>query len=160
VLDHGPSAGHPATQHPARQHHRIRPTNEQEHDMTAGNTTTITGNLTSDPTLRILESGNSVANFTVAVTDRIYDRTTGEWKDGATAFIRCTAWRNAGAENIVDSMTKGTRVLVTGKLRQHTYTTDSGEQRTSTELEADEVGLSLRFATATAKKTTPATTTS
>ena len=112
------------------------------------NSTTISGNLTADPTLRFTPSGTSVVNFTVANTDRIYDRSTGEWKDGAKLFMNCFAWKNAGAENIAESLAKGAAVMVTGKLRQRSYTTDDGNNRTVIELEVEEIGPSLRHAQA------------
>ncbi|HTJ71331.1 MAG TPA: single-stranded DNA-binding protein [Actinospica sp.] len=112
------------------------------------NTTTISGNLTNDPELRFTPSGTSVANFTVASTDRVYDRSTSEWKDGSTLFMNCFAWKNSGAENIAESLTKGAGVMVTGKLRQRSYTTRDGEKRTVIELEVEEIGPSLRNAQA------------
>jgi single-strand DNA-binding protein len=127
--------------------------------MSIGNTVTIAGNLTDEPSLRFLESGAAVANFTVAVTERVLDRQSGEWRDGHTVFIRCTAWRAVGAENIAESLSKGARVLVTGKLRQHSYTTDGGDKRTVTEIDAEEVAVSLRFATAKPVKANRSTST-
>lgn len=105
------------------------------------------GNLTGDPELRYTQSGLAVANFTVAVTERIHDRQTNTWKDGAATFLRCSVWREY-AEHVASSLTKGTRVLVTGNLKQREYTTREGEKRTSYELEVDEIGPSLRYATA------------
>lgn len=112
------------------------------------NTTVISGNLTADPELRFTPSGTSVVNFTVASTDRVYDRSTQEWKDGAKLFMNCFAWKNSGAENIAESLTKGAGVMVTGKLRQRSYTTDDGNKRTVIELEVEEIGPSLRNAQA------------
>jgi single-strand DNA-binding protein len=114
----------------------------------AGETTlTVVGNLVQDPELRYTTSGTAVSNFTVASTPRIYDRTTGEWKDGDTLFLRCTLWRQA-AEHVTTSLTKGTRVIVTGHLNQRTYETGEGDKRTLTELVVDEVGPSLRYVNA------------
>lgn len=111
---------------------------------------TIVGNITADPELRFTPSGAAVANFTVASTPRSYDKATGEWKDGETLFLRCSLWRQA-AENVAESLTKGTRVIVTGRLRQRSYDKD-GEKRTVIELEVDEIGPSLRYVTATLAK--------
>lgn len=108
---------------------------------------TVIGNLTADPELRFTPSGAAVANFTVASTPRTFDRQSQEWKDGDTLFMRCSIWREA-AENVAESLTKGTRVVVTGRLVQRSYETREGEKRTVVELQADEVGPSLRYATA------------
>jgi single-strand DNA-binding protein len=108
---------------------------------------TIIGNLTNDPELRFTPSGAAVANFTVASTPRTFDRQSNEWKDGETLFMRCSVWREA-AENVAESLTRGTRVLVSGRLRSRTYDTKEGEKRTVVELEVDEVGPSLKYATA------------
>lgn len=108
---------------------------------------TIIGNLTADPELRITSGNHAVVNFTVAATPRNYDKTTNAWVDGDSLFIRCTAWREL-AEHIAGSIQKGTRVIVTGKLAQRTYETKEGEKRTTIELEVDEIGPSLRYATA------------
>ena len=108
---------------------------------------TIIGNLTNDPELRFTPSGAAVANFTVASTPRTFDRQSNEWKDGETLFMRCSVWREA-AENVAESLTRGTRVIVSGRLRSRTYDTKEGEKRTVVELEVDEVGPSLRYATA------------
>jgi len=113
---------------------------------------TIIGNLTNDPELRFTPSGAAVANFTVASTPRTFDRQSNEWKDGETLFMRCSVWREA-AENVAESLTRGTRVLVTGRLRSRTYDTKEGEKRTVVELEVDEVGPSLRYATTKVSKT-------
>lgn len=114
-----------------------------------GNTTVLAGNLTADPALNYTSTtGTPVVSFTLATTERIFDRTSGEWKDGDTLFTRCTAWKNAGAEHIADSLTKGTRVLVAGKLVQRTFTGNDGQQRTVTELEVEEIGPSLKHASA------------
>jgi single-strand DNA-binding protein len=108
---------------------------------------TVVGNLTSDPELRFTPSGQAVANFTVASTSRLLDRQTNEWKDGDTIFIRCSVWRQY-AENVAESLTKGTRVVVTGRLRVRQYETREGGKGTSVECEVDEVGPALRYATA------------
>lgn len=118
----------------------------------AGETTlTVVGNLTGDPELRFTNSGVAVTNFTVASTPRFYDRQAGEWKDGEALFLRCTIWRQA-AENVAESLSKGARVVVQGRLRQRSFETREGEKRTVVELEADEVGPSLRYATAKVNK--------
>ena len=108
---------------------------------------TITGNLTADPELRFTPSGAAVASFTVASTPRTFDRQTSEWKDGDTLFMRCSIWREA-AENVAESLTKGTRVIVQGRLVQRSFETREGEKRTVVEMQVDEVGPSLRSATA------------
>ena len=114
----------------------------------AGDTViTVVGNLTGDPELRFTPSGAAVANFTVASTPRTFDRQSNEWKDGDTLFMRCSIWREA-AENVAESLTKGTRVIVTGRLVQRSYETREGEKRTVVELQVDEVGPSLRYASA------------
>jgi len=113
---------------------------------------TVIGNLTGDPELRFTPSGAAVANFTVASTPRTFDRQSNEWKDGDTLFLRCSIWREA-AESVAESLTKGTRVIVTGRLVQRSYETREGEKRTVYELQVDEVGPSLRYATAKVNKT-------
>ena len=121
--------------------------------MAAGDTTiTVVGNLTADPELRFTPSGAAVANFTVASTPRIYDRQSGEWKDGEALFLRCNVWREA-AENVAESLTRGARVIVTGRLKQRSFETREGEKRTVVEVEVDEVGPSLRYATAKVNRT-------
>jgi single-strand DNA-binding protein len=118
----------------------------------AGETTiTIVGNLTADPELRFTPSGAAVANFTVASTPRTFDRQSNEWKDGETLFMRCSIWRDA-AENIAESLHRGTRVIVTGRLKSRSYETKEGEKRTVIELDVDEVGPSLRYASAKVTK--------
>jgi single-strand DNA-binding protein len=112
---------------------------------------TVIGNLTDDPELRFTPSGAAVANFTVASTPRILDKATNEWKDGDALFLRCSVWRQA-AENVAESLQRGSRVMVTGRLRQRSYETKEGEKRTVVELEVDEIGPSLRFATAKVTK--------
>jgi single-strand DNA-binding protein len=114
-------------------------------------TVTVVGNLTNDPELRFTPSGAAVANFTVASTPRILDKATNEWKDGDALFLRCSIWRQA-AENIAESLTRGARVIVTGRLKQRSYETKEGEKRTVVECEVDEVGPSLRYATAKVTK--------
>lgn len=111
-------------------------------------TTTITGNLTADPELTFTPSGAAVVNFTVAASDRVMDKATGEWKDGDPTFIRCSIWRTY-AENVAESLSKGARVIVTGKLRSRSYETREGEKRTVVELEAEEIGAAMRYATVT-----------
>ena len=116
--------------------------------MAAGDVVvTIVGNLTADPELRFTPSGAAVANFRVASTPRVLDKATNEWKDGEPFFITCNVWRQY-AENVAESLTKGSRVIVTGRLKQRSYETREGEKRTVLELEVDEVGPSLRYATA------------
>ena len=108
---------------------------------------TVIGNLTADPEMRFTPSGAAVASFTVASTPRTFDRQAGEWKDGETLFMRCSIWRDA-AENVAESLTKGTRVIVQGRLVQRSYTTREGENRTVVEMQVDEIGPSLRYAKA------------
>jgi len=115
--------------------------------MTGDTIITVVGNLTADPELRFTASGAAVANFTVASTPRTFDRASGEWKDGEALFLRCNIWRQA-AENVAESLTRGSRVVVTGRLRQRSFDTKEGEKRTVIELEVDEIGPSLRYATA------------
>jgi single-strand DNA-binding protein len=114
----------------------------------AGDTNlTVVGNLTDDPELRFTPSGAAVANFTVASTPRFLDKQTNEWKDGDALFLRCSVWRQA-AENVAESLQRGARVIVTGRLKQRSYETKEGEKRTVYEVEVDEIGPSLRYATA------------
>jgi len=108
---------------------------------------TIVGNLTGDPELRFTPSGAAVANFTVASTPRVFDRNTQQWKDGDTLFMRCSIWREA-AENVAESLVKGARVIAQGRLVQRSYETRDGEKRSPIELQVDEVGPSLRYASA------------
>lgn len=118
----------------------------------AGETTlTVVGNLTDDPSLRFIGSGAAVANFTIVSTPRTFDKQSNSWKDGDPLFLRCNIWRQL-AENTTESLTKGARVIVMGRLRQRSYTTQSGEKRTVVELEVDEIGPSLRFATVKVSK--------
>ena len=121
--------------------------------MSAGDTTvTITGNLTADPELRYTGTGTAVAAFTVAASRRVYDQGSGQWKDGDTLFLRCSAWRDL-ADHAAETLTKGMRVIVTGRLRQRQYETPDGDKRTVYEVEADDVGPSLKWATAKIAKT-------
>ncbi len=118
----------------------------------AGDTViTVIGNLTADPELRFTPSGAAVANFTVASTPRQFDRQTNEWKDGEALFLRCNIWREA-AENVAESLTRGSRVIVSGRLKQRSFETREGEKRTVVELEVDEIGPSLKYATAKVNK--------
>jgi single-strand DNA-binding protein len=120
--------------------------------MAAGDVTvTVVGNLTDDPELRFTPSGAAVANFTVASTPRFLDKATNEWKDGDALFMRCSIWRQS-AEYVAESLQRGMRVIVQGRLKQRTYETKEGEKRTVVELEVDEVGPSLRYATAKVTK--------
>jgi single-strand DNA-binding protein len=108
---------------------------------------TVVGNLTSDPELRYTQGGLAVANFTIASTPRSFDRASNDWKDGEALFLRASVWREF-AEHVAGSLTKGSRVIATGRLKQRSYETKEGEKRTSIELEIDEIGPSLRYATA------------
>lgn len=111
---------------------------------------TIIGNLTGDPELRFTQSGAAVAGFTIAHTPRVYDKSAGEYKDGETLFLRCSLWRDA-AENATESLHRGTRVIATGKLKSRTFE-QNGAQRTVIEMDVDEIGPSLRYATAAVTK--------
>jgi len=116
--------------------------------MAAGDTQiTIAGNLVDDPELRFTPAGQPVARFRVASTPRFRDNSTGEWKDGDSLFLTCNVWRQA-AENVAESLTRGMRVIVSGRLRQRSYETKEGEKRTVYEVEVDDVGPSLRNASA------------
>ncbi|WP_298252077.1 single-stranded DNA-binding protein [uncultured Arthrobacter sp.] len=108
---------------------------------------TVVGNLTNDPELRFTPSGSAVANFTIASTPRTFDRQTSDWKDGETLFLRASVWREA-AENVAETLTKGTRVVAQGRLKSRSFDTKEGEKRTVMELEVDEIGPSLRYASA------------
>jgi len=114
---------------------------------------TVIGNLTGDPELRFTPSGAAVASFTVASTPRTLDKATNEWKDGEALFLRCSIWRQA-AENVAESLQKGMRVIVSGRLQQRSYDTKEGEKRTVIELQVDEIGPSLKYATAKVNRTT------
>ncbi|MHA7209166.1 single-stranded DNA-binding protein [Arthrobacter sp. MDT1-65] len=113
---------------------------------------TVVGNLTNDPELRFTPSGSAVANFTIASTPRTFDRQTNDWKDGETLFLRASVWREA-AENVAETLTKGTRVVAQGRLKSRSYDTKEGEKRTVMELEVDEIGPSLRYASAKVTRT-------
>ncbi|MFI6325109.1 single-stranded DNA-binding protein [Nonomuraea sp. NPDC050556] len=116
--------------------------------MSIGDTTiTVIGNLTADPDMRYTPAGVAVAAFTVASTRRTYDKQTGKWADGDTLFLRCSVWREV-ADHVTESLTKGTRVIVTGRLKQRDYEDKDGIKRTIYEIDVEEVGPSLRFATA------------
>ena len=118
----------------------------------AGDTViTVVGNLTADPELRFTPSGAAVANFTVASTPRTFDKNANEWKDGEALFLRCSVWRQA-AENVAESLHRGTAVIVQGRLKQRSYETKEGEKRTVYELDVEEVGPSLKWATAKVTK--------
>ncbi|MGK5737733.1 single-stranded DNA-binding protein [Micromonospora sp. URMC 103] len=124
----------------------------REEMVMAGDTTiTVIGNLTDDPELRFTPSGAAVAKFRVASTPRFMDKASGEWKDGEPLFLSCTVWRQA-AEHVAESLQRGARVIVSGRLRQRSYETREGEKRTVIELEVDEIGPSLRYATAKVQK--------
>lgn len=112
---------------------------------------TIAGTVVADPELKFFDSGACVANFTVAANDRRFDRDKSEWVDASATFLRCSAWRQT-AENVAESLTKGTRVLVTGALKQRSFETAEGDKRTAFELDTTEVAVSLKFATATVQK--------
>lgn len=114
-------------------------------------TITVVGNLVDDPQFRFTAAGHAVVRFRVASTPRYQDRQTGEWKDGDSLFLTCTAWRELG-EHIAESLQRGMRIIVQGRLRQRTFETDTGDKRTVYELAADEIGPSLRFATASVTK--------
>ncbi len=114
---------------------------------------TLIGNLTADPELRFTPSGAAVAKFTVASTPRTFDRQTNEWKDGDSMFLNCEVWRQY-AENVTESLQKGMRVIVSGRLKSRSYETNSGERRTVFEVDVDEVGPALRYATAKVTRTT------
>lgn len=121
--------------------------------IVAGETlVTVVGNLTADPELRHTASGLPVAGFTIASTPRTYNRDRGEWTDGEPLFLRCSLWRQAG-ENAAQSLTRGTRVIVTGRLRQRTFDDKEGQRRTTVEIDAEDVAVSLTYATAQVTKT-------
>src|SRR5689334_9928975 len=122
-------------------------TNAQGASMAGETVITVVGNLVDDPELRFTPSGAAVANFRIASTPRTFDRQTNEWKDGDALFLSCSVWRQA-AENVAESLQRGMRVVVQGRLKQRSYETREGEKRTVVELEVDEVGPSLAFATA------------
>ena len=122
--------------------------------MSGETTITVVGNLTGDPELRFTPSGAAVANFTVASTPRTFDKQSNEWKDGETLFLRCSAWKQL-AENIAESLHRGTAVIATGRLKSRSYETKDGEKRTVTEMDVEAIGPDLRRATATVTKATP-----
>ncbi|MCU1668496.1 MAG: single-strand binding protein [Blastococcus sp.] len=113
---------------------------------------TVIGNLTSDPELRFTPSGAAVANFTIASTPRTLDRQSQEWKDGEALFLRCSCWRQV-AEHVAESLTRGSRVMAQGCLKQRSFETKEGDKRTAIEMEVDEIGPSLRYATAKVART-------
>lgn len=119
--------------------------------MSGDTTITVIGNLTDSPELRFTPAGAAVANFTVASTPRTFDRNKNEWVDGDALFMRCNIWREA-AENAAESLTRGSRVIVSGRLKQRSFETREGEKRTVVELEVDEIGPSLKYATAKVTK--------
>jgi single-strand DNA-binding protein len=120
----------------------------------AGDTViTVVGNLTGDPELRFTPSGSAVANFTIASTPRVLDKASGSWVDGEALFLRCSLW-NQAAEHLAESLTRGARVIAQGRLQQRSFTTKEGEKRTVVELACDEMGPSLKYATATVAKAT------
>lgn len=119
----------------------------------AGDTViTVIGNLTDDPELRFTPSGAAVANFTIASTPRVFKRDSNSWEDGDTLFMRCSVWRQY-AENVAESLVRGSRVIASGRLKQRSYETREGEKRTVVELEVDEIGPALRYATAKVQRT-------
>src|SRR4029079_2773086 len=123
-----------------------------QEDLVAGDTIiTVIGNLTADPELRFTPSGAAVATLAVSSTPRQFDRQTNEWKDGEALFLRCNIWREA-AENVAESLVRGSRVIVSGRLKQRSFETREGEKRTVVELEVDEIGPSLKYATAKVNK--------
>lgn len=109
---------------------------------------TIVGNLTADPELKFTDSGQALARFTVASTPRTFDRDANQWKDGTSTFFRCAAWRSL-AEHVAESLGKGSRVVLSGRIRQHDWTTPEGDKRSMLAVEVDEIGASLRFTTVT-----------
>ncbi|MFI6530828.1 single-stranded DNA-binding protein [Nonomuraea sp. NPDC050547] len=115
--------------------------------MSGETTITIIGNLTADPVLNYTQSGTAVAGFTVASSARTYNKSVEQWEDGEVLFMRCSAWRDLG-EHVGESLTRGTRVIASGRLRQRTFETNDGDKRTVMEMTVDEIGPSLRFATA------------
>ncbi|MDH6604384.1 single-strand DNA-binding protein [Streptomyces sp. SAI-208] len=122
--------------------------------MTGETTVTVTGNLVADPEIRFTEKGTAVARFRVASTPRVYDRTSGQWTDGESLFITCTVWRHV-AEHVCECLQRGMHVIVHGRLRQRTYTDGEGIKRTVFDLDADDVGLSLRHRIAYTDTTLP-----
>jgi len=125
--------------------------------MSGETSTTVAGNLTADPELRFTDAGTAVANFTIASTPRVFNQARGAWVDGETLYLRASLWRGA-AENAAASLAKGTRVIATGALKPRTYTTKTGEKRTVIEFDVEEIGASLRYATATVQRSPKADT--
>ncbi|RBQ17789.1 single-stranded DNA-binding protein [Spongiactinospora rosea] len=121
--------------------------------MSGETTITIVGNLTGDPELRFTATGTAVAGFTIASSARTYNKSIEQWEDGEALFMRCSVWRDL-AEHVAESLTRGTRVIASGRLRQRTYETSDGDHRTVVEMTVDEIGPSLRFATAKPQKAT------
>ncbi|MGR3938439.1 single-stranded DNA-binding protein [Streptomyces sp. BRA346] len=122
--------------------------------MTGETTVTVTGNLVADPEIRFTDAGTAVARFRVASTPRVYDRSAGRWTDGEPLFLTCTVWRGV-AEHVCESLVRGMRVIVQGRLRQRTYTDTQGVRRTVFDLDADDVGLSLRHRIAYSEQSLP-----
>lgn len=151
-LTHDEPGGTEPQNEPTTHTENITSTRGQGTIMAGETTITVIGNLTSDPELRFTPSGSAVANFTIASTPRTFDRQSNEWKDGETLFLRASVWREA-AENVAESLTKGMRVIVTGRLKSRSYETKEGEKRTVIELEVDEIGPSLRYANAKVNRT-------
>ncbi|MEW1930237.1 single-stranded DNA-binding protein [Streptomyces sp. NPDC088360] len=116
---------------------------------------TVIGNLTADPEIKFTTGGAALAKFTIASTPRVYDRESNQWKDGSATFFRCAAWRQL-AEHTAESLTKGARVVAQGRIRQHDWKTDAGENRSMLVLEVDEIGASVRFTTVTINAKRPA----
>lgn len=121
--------------------------------MSGETTITIIGNLTADPEMHYTQTGTAVAGFTIASSARTYNKQVEQWEDGEVLFMRCSAWRDLG-EHVTESLTRGTRVIATGRLRQRTFETSDGDRRTVMEMTVDEIGPSLRFATAKPHKAT------
>lgn len=119
--------------------------------MSGETTITIIGNLTDDPKLNFTQTGTAVASFTIASSSRIYNKQVEQWQDGESLFMRCSAWRDLG-EHVAESLTRGARVIASGRLRMRTYETSDGDNRTVIEMTVDEIGPSLRFATARPQK--------
>ncbi|HEV2347041.1 MAG TPA: single-stranded DNA-binding protein [Actinocrinis sp.] len=113
---------------------------------------TVVGNLTEDPQLRFTQSGTAVASVTIASTERYFDRSSNEWKDGETTFVRGTVWKNNGAENLAESLDKGARVIAHGKLKQRTYDDRDGNKRSVIEMDIEEIGPSVKYAVAKPSK--------
>jgi single-strand DNA-binding protein len=146
-----PSGPEPANE-PTTDTENITSTRGKGTIMAGETTITVIGNLTNDPELRFIPSGSAVANFTIASTPRTFDRQSNEFKDGETLFLRASAWREM-AENVAESLTKGTRVIASGRLKSRSYETKEGEKRTVIELDIDEIGPSLRYANAKVNRT-------